>query len=120
EAILQSARSLTKPVSPKRLGLAMHGLNGYHAKQRGTHSLTPGRGSVAAELPYTVEAWCNRSCDDKDHITVFVNRTPVTGELEIRRAEVKTDVNIFGCNLGHCFTVGRKPIDIVINIQIPY
>jgi hypothetical protein len=53
-------------------------------------------------------------------VTVLVNRTPVTGSVQIQRCKEKTCIGIFGCNLGHKFTVGRKPVDLIINVQIPY
>jgi hypothetical protein len=36
------------------------------------------------------------------------------------RREQKREVAIFGCNLGHRFTVGRKLVNLTINVQIPY
>ena len=98
----------------------MKGLLGSYAKNLGTLKLEPGRGKLGAELPYTVEVWCNQSCSDIDYVTVLVNRTPVTGVVQIDRAKEKTAVTIFGCNLGYQFTVGRKPVELVVNVQIPY
>jgi hypothetical protein len=120
EELLELARSSCEPIGPQRLAPLKKGLSGCYAKVLDTLDLEPGRGSLEADLPYTVEAWCNRSCDAVDHVTVLVNRTPVTGHVEIVRAQEKTCVTIFGCNLGYLFTVGRKPVDLVINVQIPY
>lgn len=120
EELLRLARSSCKTVPPGRLALLKNGLSGSYAKEDGTLDQEPGRGSLGAKLPFTVEAWCNRSCDEEDYLTVLVNRTPVTGVMQIERSKEKTAVTIFGCNLGHRFTVGRKPVDITINVQIPY
>jgi hypothetical protein len=119
EELLRLARSAGKPIRPQRLALLKKGLPGSYAKSLGTLTLAPGRGSLEAKLPYTVEAWCSRSCDD-DTVKILVNRSPVTGDVQIERADEKTNVNIFGCNLGYRFKVGCKPVDLVINVQIPY
>ena len=120
EELLRLARSSCNPVPPTRLVLLKKSLPGSYAKKLGTLELPPGRGKLGAKLPFTVEAWCNRSCDGEDHLIVYVNRTPVTGDVQIERANDKTNVTIFGCNLGYQFTVGRKPVDLVINLQIPH
>lgn len=120
ESLLSLARSSGQPVQPGRLAPLKDGLEGSYAKEVGILKLSSGRGSLGAELPYTVEVWCNRACDGKDYVNVLVNRTPVTGNVKIQRSKDKTEVSVFGCNLGHRFTVGRKPVDIIINVQIPY
>ena len=120
QQLLGSARECCKIVPPKRLNPLRTGLTGSYARVLGALELGVGRGTLNARLPYTVEAWCNPSYDDDDRITVLVNRTPVTGEVQIERSKEKTQVTIFGCNLGYQFTVGRKPVDITINVQIPY
>jgi hypothetical protein len=120
EDLLKLARAYSKPIPPARLTPLKKGLSGSYAKVINTLDLEPGRGSLVAKLPYTVEAWCNASCDGEDHLNVLVNRTPVTGEVQIGRNKEKTSVTIFGCNLGYAFTVGRKPVDLIINVQIPY
>ena len=48
------------------------------------------------------------------------NRTPVTGDLHVARLNKSGAVGIHGCGLGHKFKVGKKPVDITLNIQIPY
>ena len=120
QELLRTARSSCTPPKPERLALLKTQLGGSYAKERGVLEMPPGRGEVPAKLQYSVEAWCNHSCDDEDYLTVLVNRTPVTGDTQINRCKEKTDVRIHGCNLGYRFKVGRKPVDLVINIQIPY
>jgi hypothetical protein len=120
EELLALAREHCAELAPKRLALAGKGLGGHHAKEYGVLVLEPGRGRLRARLPYTVEVWCNPSCGDLDHVRILVNRTPVTGDVGIERAKAATEVTIFGCNLGFRFNVGRKPVDLTINVQIPY
>src|SRR5262249_29012472 len=70
--------------------------------------------------PYTVEAWCDPSDDDWDRVTILVNRTPVAAKVDIERDDKKAELIIFGCNLGYYFKVGRKPVRLYINVQIPH
>jgi hypothetical protein len=120
EKVLALARQHCEPLDPKRLALAGKVLQGHHAKAYGVLDQGPGRGSLHATLPYTVEAWCKRPSGDKDCVTILVNRTPVTGAVKITRRREKADVTIFGCNLGHRFTVGKKAVDLTINVQVPH
>jgi hypothetical protein len=120
EDLLGLARLSCKPIRPSQLTPLRNALPGSYAKTLGILELAPGRGNLGANLPYSVEAWCNHSCDGRDDVTILVNRTPVTGDVQIERAMEKTGVTIFGCNLGYEFKVGRKPVDLVINVQIPY
>jgi hypothetical protein len=120
EDLLESARSACDSVSSDQLVPLGAWLPGKHAKALGVLDLDAGRGRLSAKLPYTVEAWCEPSTDGKDHVVMLVNRTPVTGDVEIQRTGEKTEVAIFGCNLADRFTVGKKPIGLTINVQIPY
>jgi hypothetical protein len=120
EEVLGLARSACEPVRPQRLALLKKHLAGSYAKALGRLILEPGRGTLGAELPYTVEVWCDRPQDGRDSVTVLVNRTPVTADVCVQRSEGPAEVAVFGCNLHHKFTVGRKPVGLVINVQTPY
>jgi hypothetical protein len=124
EKLLELARStgsdtLATPLyRPECLTLLKKGLPGSYARTLAKLYLDPGRGSFAAIVPFTVEAWCQPAqCDG---VTILVNRTPVTGDVSIARSEQKAEVNLFGCNLGYVFTVGRKPVKLTVNVQTPY
>jgi hypothetical protein len=103
EALLGLLRSGCQPVQPSALNLLGKCLLGSYAKAFGVLRLEPTRGAVSAEVPYTVEAWCLPSHAGRDLISILVNRTPVTGSVSIQRDEKKSDVIIFGCNLGYRF-----------------
>jgi hypothetical protein len=120
ERLLEWARSACEPVTPKRLALLGKHLPGHHAKALGVIDLEPSLGSLAAELPYTAEAWCDRPADGKDRLAILVNRTPVAREVHVQRDHDKAWVTIFGCNLGYSFKVGRKPVSLTINVQAPH
>jgi hypothetical protein len=121
DELLQHARSRCHRVDPRRFNLLKSDLPGSYAKRLDSLTLQPGRGNFSAQLPYTVEVWCQRrSAGDRDVATILVNRTPVTGDVSIARAVKKSGVTIFGCNLGFNFTVGREPVAITVNVQIPY
>jgi hypothetical protein len=67
---------------------------------RGVKRLEPGRGSIVAELPFTVETWISSS--DEDRIDVLVNRTPVTGDVDVERWRKKDHIakckHVYRCN----------------------
>jgi hypothetical protein len=119
ETLLHSIRATTSPVTERRFKfLGKNTFVGHYASERGTLNLKPGRGSIVAELPFTVEAWISSA--EEDDIDVLVNRTPITGNLHVNRVDKKGNLGIFGCGLRHRVAVGKKPVDITLNIQIPY
>jgi hypothetical protein len=121
ELLLASARSSTNPVQAKRLQPLGRGPFGEHyARQSDIITIKPGRGGQGAQLPFTVEVWCRPAICSSDGLVILVNRTPVAAEIQVRRANEKTDIVIFGCNLSHSFRVGRKPVEITMNVQVPY
>ena len=71
-------------------------------------------------MAHAVEAFCKRRRPTTDHISILVNRTPVTGDVSIQRSANKGNVIIFGCNLGYDFAVGQKNVSLTINVQIPF
>jgi hypothetical protein len=118
EGLLGALRNACRPVKDNRIKLLGKAFAGHYRNHRGTLRLEPGRGSIVAQLPCTVEAWISPS--DKDRIQVLVNRTPITGDIDIQREKKRDHVGIFGCGLHHRFKVGAKPVDITLNIQIPF
>jgi hypothetical protein len=120
EELLGLLRSSCEPIGADELALLGKSLPGSYAKALGTLTLKPGRGDISAELPFTVEAWCERAAGEKDRVTLLVNRTPVTGNVSIQRQPELAEVAIFGCNLGYRFTVGKKRVAPVVNVQTPY
>jgi hypothetical protein len=119
DKLLDLARSSCGPVGPESFALLKRTLPGKYAKAKDTLDLAPGRGSLAAAVPYTVEAWCDGS-PWGDRVTILVNRTPVACEVGCWRAEAKAELVISGCNLRHRFTVGKVPVKITISVQAPY
>ena len=57
-----------------------------------------------AAIPFVVEAWAEADAVDTS-LTVCVNRTPITGEIEAARD--KRDIDAFGCGLAH--TIAQAP-----------
>jgi hypothetical protein len=124
KVLLEAARGHARPVTAERLGAI-----GADAFPRAAYAMATGSaefGSVApkAEIPYVVEAWTEKAdgeaADDDTHLTVCVNRTPITGEIHAARD--KRDINAFGCGLSH--TVAQVPIGaeffIALNVITPY
>jgi hypothetical protein len=49
---------------------------------------------------------------------MFVNRTPITGELSAWRD--KTTLRVYGCGLDLDVPMGRRPVIVRVNIDTPY
>jgi hypothetical protein len=117
--LLEAARENAKPVTPERLGaLGPEALYGYsYACSRG--HVCFGSAEPLAEIPFGVEAWAETTLLATD-LTVCVNRTPITGEIEAARD--KRDIDAYGCGLAN--TIAQAPKDaqfnIWVNITTPY
>ena len=119
--LLAAARGAAKVCKASRLGFigSDHGglPKGYG---RATSEFSPqsARGTLRAQLPFVVEVWAEIS--HQDEVQIYVNRTPVSAQINASRRDKKTDLSIFGCALHHRFTVGTKPIKLILNVQTPY
>jgi hypothetical protein len=117
--LLEAARNVARPVKPERLGPAGADVfGGAYAQSSGIVEF----GSVPplAIIPFIVEVWAKPTKHLRTHLTVFVNRTPITSD--VRAARDKRDIDVFGCGLRH--TIAQAPIasqfNIVANITTPY
>jgi hypothetical protein len=117
-ALLGTARSYSRPVRPSRLGYVgpIEGLPPHYARSPGALNITPGPGRSATYVPVVIEAWTQLS--DRAKVRVFVNRTPVTVELDVFHH--KDSLFLTGCGLDHHFKVGRTPPWLVVNIETPF
>lgn len=126
DTILQRLRVICKQVSPKKIG----GLD-LPSRYMGEITIQPGHGQCSAILPYVVEAWAtpfndNAADDSKNHddtedtIQVFVNATPITGEVRIERRGI-TRLAMFGCGIrNYINNVSRRHCHIMLAVTIPY
>jgi hypothetical protein len=122
-SLLNIARKQARPVSAERLGSV--GRDAFHrqhyAIERGIAML--GSAEPWAEIPFVVEAWAWK-VDDKgpQSVNIFVNRTPVTGEVDAYRDTDQKKINIFGCGLHHYLPDGptKGGYDITISVLTPY
>ncbi len=122
--LLNRARQASRPVKPSRLGTVGR-LDGYpwYARQRGVYRVEDG--GTPAEVPFVVEAWAEPlPSGEEDALTVCVNRTPVTGLVELWRKtdRGKATLAIFGCNGDLVIPISRKtgPLRVLVNVQTPY
>jgi hypothetical protein len=120
--LLLSARAQTTPVSVDRLGAVgeLKGLPEHYARQTGVVEI--GVGEPKANIPFVVEAWAETAtADDDSAITVFVNRTPITGDVHIGNSD-EGKLGIFGCNIDRHINVPtqRGKWRLVLNITAPY
>jgi hypothetical protein len=118
EKLLAAARENTKRVAPERLGAAgPDAVAGAYARSAGVAEF--GATEPMAEIPFVVEAW-SRETVGATVLTVLVNRTPVTGEIEAARD--KRDIDAYGCGLRDTIAQAPKEVDfnIWLNITTPY
>lgn len=119
--LLSVARKAAKPVRPERLGrlgpIAKASFPRNHAFELGRFR----RGQTSpAEIPFIVEAWADvrPSSSELADLTVAVNRTPITGEVQLYRRTKNWE--IWGCNLYHELEFPRGSYRIWINITSPF
>jgi hypothetical protein len=115
EALLAELRAAVKNVSPERLGRIgkLDRYSGY-CKSAGTFKARTVKGEHDAEIAFVLEVYAIPS--DTPHITVLLNKSPVTGNVNIHHS--KNLLSIFGCGL--TLYVKAKPAVILINIITPY
>ncbi len=116
--LLRKAQSESKAVSAKslgRIGQAARPASGY-SRVLGRLPIQSGSSAIAGELPVSIEAWAELS--KKPHVTLLINRTPVTGELYAGMD--KTNLVLQGCGTYLEIPIGRKPVRLFINVDIPY
>jgi hypothetical protein len=115
DAMLDRARSASRPVGPERLGQVGR-RDDYFGYARETGEFK----AHGATVPFVVEAWANRA--DRADGTVCVNRTPVCANVSVRRVG-ESEYAIFGCRLRRRFAAGRKDageFQILLNVITPY
>jgi len=122
KTLLIIAREHARPVNPERLGAVGRGAfdQCWYAIERSTANL--GSTEPKAEVPFVVEAWAHKINDKGDPtLTMMVNRTPVTGEIDIYRNANK-DLVVHGCGVRHFFEGAptKGAYGIVVNITTPY
>jgi hypothetical protein len=123
--LLITARKMTTPPSIRRLGKVgeLAGWSKYYACETGTMEI--GAREPKAEIPFVTEAWAQElpatKDDEKSSITVYVNRTPITGNVTTYFDSDK-DFMIYGCNLSHVIVTPVKAgkWKLALNITAPY
>src|SRR5262249_4539149 len=121
--LLEAARGYSRPVNAERLGAGGSRAFAAYAYARSSGVACFGSPPLRAEVPFVVETWAKEENNREDSDTclfAFINRTPVTGDINAARD--KREINAFGCGLSH--TIAQAPreahFDIVVNIISPY
>jgi len=117
--LLEAARDRARPVNPERLGAVGPDMFPDFAYAKTTATVSLGAVAPFAEIPFVVEAWAKTDEEDTD-LTMWVNRTPITGDVHAARD--KRDIDAFGCGLQ--YTIATAPaaaqFDIRVNLTTPY
>jgi len=113
--ILRS-NSLFKYVKHAKLGYIsdVFGGMGEYARKTDEFWISSSKGRYDAKIPFTVEAWLR--VQENYNPTVFVNKTPITGEFSYWYD--KGTMKLYRCGLN--VDVKMKPTQLVLNIMTPY
>jgi hypothetical protein len=118
--LLLSARAAARPVRPERLGTVgrLDTLPPSYSCEQGL--LVAGGREPKARVPFTVEAWAyaDRPSEDRSRLKVFLNRTPITGEVRVYQG--KEGLDVYGCGLSHRVPAPKGSFDLVLNITTPF
>lgn len=130
EQLLDSARSVAKPVKAYRLGrIGEDALDGQYARTEGEITIPAARGRTSAVIPFAVEAWAvpvptfaasTGGKRDEINLTLAVNKTPITAKAKVVKQE--NQIAIFGAGLNHYVAkLGRTNLQTLsINVQTPF
>jgi hypothetical protein len=125
DQLLDQARGAARPVKPAALGRVglLSCLPTNHVRASDYRVLGAGRSGIRATIPFAVEVWASADGEEQTSAMLFVNRSPITGELKAWTD--KTELNVSGCGVTMEIPVGHKPIArrsiaLYINIDTPY
>ena len=111
--LLLAVRTNAREVNPKRLGAV--GPNAFD----GAYHCEYGVGEEAPidNIPFVVESWAEALDEGDDTVlSVYVNRTPVTGDIEATRNKKK--INFFGCGLSNTVAETTKTAQFAIRLNL--
>lgn len=118
-ALLVAARGVTSNVSHRRLGAVgrIESLPPGYSMKSG--EIVLGAREPKALIPFVVEAWAQEAA--RSHLSVFVNRTPITGDVRAYRDSDK-DFVVYGCGLSHVVEgVPKKGTwNLTVNVTTPH
>jgi hypothetical protein len=118
DVILGFLRSNTKEIPAKRLG-AVGELVGFQAYQTEFDSfeIKTSKGEYNARIPAVIEVFAKVG---EAKSTFFVNKTPITGEVDISYYEKR--VSVYGCGLAQTHEIGKIAGNPVfwVNVITPY
>ena len=125
EILLKRLQSVSKPVKPSRLGKCEFISRGFYAKYEGTFK-SEATGEVAT-IPYIVEASARILTEDFENsiFQMFVNKTPITGDISAHHSKKDKDLRLSGCNISDrgyvtAIPIGKKSMKIFVSIISPY
>lgn len=118
ERLLQLLRENSKFVKAKRLGhIGIEYLDlGEYAKGYGEFTVNSIKGKYHATIPYVVEAWVKPEKSDDTNLEMYVNKTPITGEMYCWKDKGK--ITFYGC--GMTLKFNGIITDYTLNIITPY
>jgi hypothetical protein len=92
--LLEAARLYARSVKPERLGAVGPGAYPYAAYTMSSGVAKLGSVAPLAEIPFVVEMWAGKIERSDTNLRVFINRTPITGQIDSARD--KRDIDAYG------------------------
>ncbi|MBD8614882.1 hypothetical protein IFT57_06700 [Pseudomonas sp. CFBP 13719] len=118
-SLLKTLRDFAPAPKPTTLGKIGDVFPNYgYCNVTGTVEVT-GRG-LSGEVPYSIDVYAKCSDElEEDSIIMMVNRTIITGEMRLMRQKAH-ELGIIGSGLRNLFDVGKKKVELIINVCVPY
>ena len=118
--VLVAARALAKIVRPERLGTVGREAFLMAGYSRMLGDFATGARKPYASVPYIVEVWANvdPGAADNGTISVFVNRSPITGAVYAPKS--KGNLTLYGCGLRHQIDMPKGSYEFALNVTAPY
>ncbi|MFB4321617.1 ATP-binding protein [Priestia sp. BR_2] len=121
ELLLEMMRDQIRTPVPQKLGeVGDCFMHMEHSKKAGEFWMSSGRGKFNARIPVVVEAWVGIHKGDSDSnesgLTICVNKTPVTADVNISTKQATS--TLWGGGL--YIDVRSRPASFFINIITPY
>ena len=119
DLLLEALRSHSKAIKAQKLGF-VGTLERFPAYQKsyGLLNLKTTKGKFDAEIPFVVEAYAD--LDGKGEGQFFVNKTPITGDVDIQYYEKR--ISIYGCGLSRNMEAAKlsENPSFRVNVITPY
>jgi hypothetical protein len=120
DLLLAELRNRSKEPQPSVLGKMGDAIGEEYAYAHENGKIEVRGAGMAAQMPFSIDAFVTVLEDgEEDELLMLVNRTPITGEINVQRQKTH-QLGLIGCGLKYIVEVGRKPVKVICNVTTPY